>query len=119
MDSGQRQQLSEPDCRRARDIQDVARPCIRKGVSLVEELIRDRRCEEVRGSETVASYTWGMTRIEPGTVRILDLAGVKATREDLAAMRRAQAIVRKRIPEGVSLVEELIAERRRDSGVPR
>ena len=31
------------------------------------------------------------------------------------AIKRAQAIVRKYVPEGVSLVDELIAERRREA----
>jgi AbrB family looped-hinge helix DNA binding protein len=45
-------------------------------------------------------------RLEGGEIKLL-------TPE--AAMRRAQAIVRQFVPEGVSLVDELIADRRREA----
>jgi bifunctional DNA-binding transcriptional regulator/antitoxin component of YhaV-PrlF toxin-antitoxin module len=45
-------------------------------------------------------------RLEAGEIKLL-------TPE--AAMRRAQAIVRSFVPEGVSLVDELIADRRREA----
>ncbi|MCK9518747.1 MAG: hypothetical protein M0R74_06960 [Dehalococcoidia bacterium] len=100
---------------RMRQVQERLRNHLPEGVSLADELIRGRRREDVRESETVATYTWGLTRIEPGTVRLLDLSGVQPSDEDLAAMKRAQAIVRRSIPEGRSLVDELIAERRREA----
>jgi len=43
-------------------------------------------------------------RVENGEIHLLTAT---------AAMRRAQAIVRQFVPEGVSLVDELIEERRR------
>jgi len=43
---------------------------------------------------------------------VTDERRMKPTREQLAALRRAQRIARKYIPEGVSLSEELMRERR-------
>jgi AbrB family looped-hinge helix DNA binding protein len=45
-------------------------------------------------------------RLEDGEVRLLT---------PTAAIRRAQALVRQYVPEGVSLVDELIAERRKEA----
>jgi hypothetical protein len=45
-------------------------------------------------------------RLEEGEIKLLT---------PQAAMRRAQAIVRQFVPEGVSLVDELIADRRREA----
>ena len=44
--------------------------------------------------------------IEDGEIRVMPIA---------AAVKRAQAIVRRYVPEGVSLVDELIAERREEA----
>lgn len=44
--------------------------------------------------------------VEDGEIRVMPIA---------AAVRRAQAIVRRFVPEGVSLVDELIAERREEA----
>ncbi len=45
----------------------------------------------------------------------LDEEGVHLLPARAEAVRRAQALVRKYIPEGVSLSEELLADRRRES----
>ncbi len=55
--------------------------------------------------------------IKPGDELVLTLeAGELRVVLPQQALRKAQALVRRYVPEGRSLVDELIAERRRESG---
>lgn len=93
--------------------------------SISEKRVGDRLEQQPSGSEQVRIGRDGQVEIP---ARFRDALGLKdrdvlfARLEDgeihlltpKAAMRRAQAMIRQFVPEGVSLVDELLADRRRD-----
>jgi hypothetical protein len=56
-----------------------------------------------------------MTQVRSDKAWLVEVRDRKPTAEQLRAAREAKAILARRIPEGVSLVDELIAERRRET----